>query len=121
MKLRFVILSLALSLTTGQLWAATGNIVARVQGVQITDPNLFAGCMIELDADPESKLPAIGCSAKFLTMGCSGVFGPKDVAYRKFDLAQMAFALNKRVYLEFTDQSKADGYCLATRIDVLKD
>ena len=55
-----------------------------------------------------------------VSFSCSGVFTEKDIAYRMFDQAQMAFAMERQVEIYVDDTKKHNGYCYGNRINVLK-
>jgi hypothetical protein len=76
--------------------------------------------MAALAVSPTTKLAT--CGANYVTFDCAAVFPSTQAvqAYRMLDQAQLALALAKPVLVNFTDSLKANGYCLATRIDVLK-
>jgi hypothetical protein len=76
--------------------------------------------MAALAVSPTTKLAT--CGANFVTFDCAAVFPTTQAvqAYRMLDQAQLALAGAKSVFVTCTDASKANGYCLATRIDVLK-
>ena len=38
-----------------------------------------------------------------------------------FESAQMAFALDRELMVEVTDEMKHNGHCYARRVDVLRD
>ena len=89
---------------------------ATVERARITDGGEFGGCMVRLDK-PLADF-GLNCPSRWVTFGCSGAFASREVAYRMFDLAQMAFSLGFRVSVFVDDARKLDGYCYASRIDV---
>ena len=55
-----------------------------------------------------------------MSFSCSGDFTSKDIAYRMFDTAQMAYALGHQVAVVVDDTKKHNGYCYANSIQVKK-
>jgi hypothetical protein len=100
--------------------AAAASLSTTVTRVVVTGNTTFGGCMAALAVSPTTKLAT--CGANFVTFDCAAVFPTTQAvqAYRMLDQAQLALAGAKSVFVTFTDASKANGYCLATRIDVLK-
>jgi hypothetical protein len=77
------------------------------------------GCMILLDKS--IKDAGLDCPASnWVSLDCDGAYASKASAQRILDSAQLAFALNKRVFMKVDDSKKHNGYCVATRIDLLK-
>ena len=74
--------------------------------------------MVSVDVRLSDK--GLDCPKKSVSFSCSGVFTEKDVAYRMFDQAQMAFALERKVQIYVDDTKKHNGYCYGNRIEVLK-
>ncbi len=78
----------------------------------------FGGCMANLSVNPQSLLP--GCGPGWVTFSCTGNFTDAVRAYRMLDQAQLALAANKNVSVVVDDSRKHNGYCFATRIDVIR-
>jgi len=80
----------------------------------LADQN-YAGCMIFLDK-------AIGgtCPGSWVSLDCKGLFNDKDqmTGKNKFSLALAAAQTGKTVSVYVNDANKANGYCVARRIDV---
>lgn len=89
----------------------------------VTDADRFAGCMVKISPDPQTKFA--GCRDTFVSLGCDGTLGPdRAAAGRLLANAQLAFAMGKSVYLRINDASAPTtpyGYCLADRVDVTND
>jgi len=62
----------------------------------------------------------LDCPNQWVSFSCTGTFTTKDIAYRMFDSAQMAYALGKEVFIEVDDTKKHNGFCYASRIDVFQ-
>ena len=99
--------------------AATGTVVTTVTKVMVTADASYGGCMASLAISPTTKLAS--CGEDWVTFDCAAVFPSTDAvrAYRMLDQAQLAYALKANVKVAFTDALKANGYCAATRIDVV--
>jgi hypothetical protein len=98
--------------------AATASFQATVERTLVADADRWGGCMARTNVTLADL--GVDCYSRWVTFSCSGVHTTKDVAYRMFDSAQMAMALDKQVWLSVTDQKKHNGYCFANRIDVLR-
>jgi hypothetical protein len=91
---------------------------ATIEKTLIEDDN-FGGCMIYLDKSVADS--GLACPNSWVSFDCDGFFGTKANAQRKFDSAQMAFALDKKVSLRVDDSRRYnEKYCVAVRIDVEK-
>jgi hypothetical protein len=99
--------------------AATASLTTTVAKVLVSADDTFGGCMAALAGSPSNKLAT--CGTNWVTFDCAGVFANTDIvrAYRMLDQAQLAYTLKKNVIVIFTDTLKANGYCFATRIDLL--
>ena len=98
--------------------AATAKVKGLITKAVVADEGRWGGCMVSID----QKLADSGldCPNKWVSFSCSGVFTEKDVAYRMFDQAQMAFSLGRKVELYVDDTKKHNTYCYSNRINVLK-
>lgn len=117
--LRKIMLSVlcALVLHSASAQAASSAIVANVTKILVDDAN-FGGCMVKFSVDPSVNLA--GCAANFLTFDCNADFpeSTKANAQTKLGQAQLALVSGRGVYVKYTDDRKANGYCFARRIDV---
>lgn len=98
--------------------ADTATITAVVTRVLVTGSTNLGGCMAKLSVDPASVLPL--CAPGWVTFSCTGNFTDPVRAYRMLDQAQLALAADKKVVVWITDANRHNGYCFATRIDVVK-
>ena len=96
----------------------TASMVGKIVRTLNSNSDSWGGCMIRLDKAVREET-GLDCSSSWVSFSCSGVKSPKDQAYKMFDAAQMAMALNYRVQVFIDDQQKESGYCLATRLDVI--
>ena len=98
--------------------AAIERIEAKAIRTLTTGDGRFGGCMVQLD---ESLSDAgLNCT-NWVTFSCTGEHTSKDEGFRMFESAQMAFALDKTIVLEVTDEKKHNGHCYARRVDVKKN
>jgi len=97
--------------------ATKANFTANVTRTLIADDGKYGGCMVMLDTSIQAQLPECP-STNWVTLSCSGDFSAKDIAYRKFDSAQMAKALKVKISLRVDDLRKHNGFCYAERLDV---
>jgi hypothetical protein len=99
--------------------ADTGSVTGTLDRVLIDQSN-FAGCMGYVSQDIRTQLPA--CNSNWVTFDCSALFPEttKQSAQNKLSQAQLALVSGKQVYVVATDARKVNGYCLATRIDVIQ-
>jgi hypothetical protein len=98
-------------------FAASAHIPGSVIRTLIADQGRWGGCMILIDQTLSDY--GLDCPQRWVSLSCDGTFTTKDIAYRMFDSAQMAYALGKRVFLQVEDTKKHNGYCYASRVDVL--
>lgn len=110
-------LTLGAALTSPLALAATASLTGTVTRVLVMGTTTYGGCMAKLSVDPATVLPL--CTAGWVTFSCSGDFTEPVRAYRMLDQAQLALAAGKKVFVTVTDASQHNGYCLATRIDVI--
>ena len=96
--------------------ATTAFIKASVRSTLIADQDRWGGCMVYLD-QPLSSV-GLNCPSNWVSFSCNGTFTTKDVGYRLFDSAQMAYALKKQVLIQVDDTKKHNGYCYGSRVDV---
>ena len=80
----------------------------------------WGGCMVQLDVNLKETVTGIDCHGSWVTFSCTGVHTTKSQGLLMFESAQLAFTLNKRVYLQVDDERKHGGHCFARRIDVLR-
>jgi hypothetical protein len=111
-----LLLTTALVATTA--FGATATLQGKVNRVMIHTDGGFGGCMAQLSVNPNAALPA--CGAGWVTFSCTGDFADQVSAYRAVDEAQLALATNKNVLLVIDDSRRHNGYCFATRIDVIR-
>jgi hypothetical protein len=97
--------------------ADTAYIVSTHVTVTLVDASgFYGGCMALIDKNPKLTLPA--CRDNWVSFSCTGIYAPKDLAYRMFETAQLALVTNKTVTLRIEDAKLHNGYCYASRIDL---
>jgi len=111
-----LILSTILASTVAQ--GATASLNGKIDRVMIHNDGGFGGCMAQLSVNPKAALPA--CGGGWVTFSCTGDFTDPVSAYRSFDQAQLALATHKNVLVVIDDSRRHNGYCFATRIDVVR-
>jgi hypothetical protein len=117
----FSLISISLALllcAAGPALAASGYVIANVNRVLMTGDTTFGGCMAALSVSPQSVLA--GCQPWWVTFSCTGDFTDQVRAYRMVDVAELALAAGKQVQVFFLDDLKHNGYCFASRIDVMR-
>lgn len=97
--------------------AVTKGVIVDIVRTLVVDDGRFGGCMVFTDVTFVQE--GLDCNSNWVSFSCSGDFTSKDVGYRMFDSAQLAFVLGNRVLLVIDDTKKHNGYCYANRIDVL--
>ena len=118
-SLSLMAISLALLLGAGgPALAASGSVIANVSRVLVNADSTYGGCMVALTVNPQGVLP--GCQPSWVSFSCTGDFTDQVRAYRMVDVAELALATGKQVQVFFRDDLKHNGYCFASRIDVLR-
>ena len=102
----------------GQAIAASNYFAANVNRVLMMGDERYGGCMAALSVSPQSVLPS--CGGGWVSFSCTGDFAEPVQAYRMVDQAQLALTTNKRVLVEIHDDKKHNGYCYASRIDIIR-
>ena len=97
--------------------ADTAWLTTRVLATKVMADGGQGGCLAKLATNFQERLPL--CKADWVTFSCTGEFASKDIAYRMFDLAQMALALDHQVNLQISDLKMHNGFCFAKQIVVM--
>ena len=92
---------------------------AGVQRTAVAASTASGVCTAQLDVQLSSL--GLACSGRVVTFGCDGVLTTKDVAWRMFDVAQLASVRKLLVNINVSDTRKAaDGTtCFAPRIELV--
>jgi hypothetical protein len=106
-----------LSLMAFEAQAETASFKTTISRILITEGK-YGNCMVRLDTTPQSQLP--DCSFNWVSFSCDGSYTSQDVAYRMLEMSQMAYVLEKEVFIQIDDSRKHNGYCLAYRVDLLQ-
>ncbi len=106
----------AFMLVAAPVHAAKGYFRGTIVKTMVTD-GVWGGCIAKMDVDFTGTLPS--CPGGWVAFSCTGTHSAKDIAYRKFDAAQMSQALSRKVGVTLDDTKKHDGYCYGVLIEVL--
>ena len=60
-----------------------------------------------------------GCKPTFLSLDCKGTYISKEDSRRFYELAQMAFALEKPITVFYEPTERHNGYCVIKRADLV--
>lgn len=96
-------------------FSADERLVGKIVQVLVTSEDNFGGCMAYFNPDPQTVLPT--CGKGFLSFSCSGEFADPERAYKMLTQAQLGMSNGTFVQVDFTDEKKHNGYCVAYRID----
>jgi hypothetical protein len=112
-------LTLAIAvLASANAFAARATLVSTIDRILVTTNGTFGNCMAFLN-QPLASL-GVDCPDQWVTFSCSGDFATVSEARLMFDTAQLALAMNQEVRIYLTDNLKHNGYCFASRIDLLR-
>lgn len=112
---RYISALLLLALTSvsqAELVGQSGLSVTRL----LSDSSKFGGCMAKL----ENYNNPPGCGRGWVTFDCEGIHDSKEAGRRALEVAQMAFALEKEIYVAVETTELINGYCNAKRVDVIR-
>lgn len=109
----------ALVFMTFLLIAASGQAATLQPGWQkvsqiLTWEDKFGQCMIAIDGYSGSSQ----CEAGWATLDCQGSFLTKSIASRNLELAQIALALDRKIYTRIDESRKHNGYCLVYQMQL---
>ena len=99
--------------------ADTARITAFVERTMVDADDKVGGCMVRLSEDPATVLPA--CKNAWITFSCTGTYTDPVRAYRMLDQAQLAIATGMKVDVTIHDTMMHNGYCFASRINLLSE
>lgn len=108
-----------LTLFSGSAQAATKFVKGvSLTNIMLTGDGAFGDCMVAIP----NKIADFGlnCAGSYVTFSCSGDHTSKARATKMLDLAQMAFAMDKKVDIFIDDSKKHNNYCFARRINLTK-
>ena len=81
----------------------------------LVETSYYGKCMIQLPVNIEN-----GCSSSWVSLDCEGKYLDKGDGDRLLNIALIAQNMGKSVSVKIDSTKKHDGYCVATRIDLLK-
>jgi hypothetical protein len=86
----------------------------------LTDSSNYSGCMVLTNTsvgNTTNTCPENG----WVALDCKGLFNSKDISHgnRMYSAATSAAMAGKSVSFWINDENKANGYCVAQRIDVI--
>ncbi len=86
----------------------------------LTDSLYYSGCMVLMDTSVGNAATNTCLANGWVSLDCKGLFNSKDISHgnRMYTAATSAAMAGKTVNLWINDANKANGYCVAQRIDV---
>ncbi len=112
---------LALSFGTSEAWAqeaATTQSLTTTVNRTLASESRLGGCAARLGHAIAAET-GLNCPDNWVTFSCDGTHAAKSDAMRLFDSAQLAFVTGRRAVLWVDQERKANGFCFASRVDVL--
>ena len=98
--------------------AATAEVTGEVRRTLTVADERWGGCMVILSVSPSEE--GLDCpETGWVTFSCTGTHTSKSNALRMYDSAQLAFVTGRTVRVWVDDTKKHNGYCFASRIDVV--
>ena len=95
-----------------------GFIVSKIRNLLVTSDGRFGGCGVQLYANPRMTLSQ--CGDNWVSFSCSGTYASKSDAKSLYEMAQLAFLLDKEVNIGFHDSKiENGGHCTSTYIAIL--
>ncbi len=104
-------------LTAGNAWSDRAYITASVDRLLHITTSSFGGCMAQLSVTPASV--GLACRGNWVSFSCSGDFASTQDAKTNFEMAQLAYALDKEVKVWADDSRTHNQYCFVSRVDLL--
>ena len=102
-----------LLLASQTAFSATARLDAYVERTQLSDGR-WGECMAGMDR--EIAVTGLDCPYKWVSFSCTGEFNVKTLGKQKYDMAQLAQAMNYPVSVYVDDSRKHNGICYGTRI-----
>jgi hypothetical protein len=94
--------------------AQVGSLSAKVIRIDVTDKNIYGGCIVKLNKKVADASVPLDCPGEWVSFGCNGIFNSKDFAYHKLDLAKSALESGHDLVLTIDDFKKDNGgYCFS--------
>ena len=117
--MRKLIAVVALSLACAHALGFEGVVEAKIKRTLAHNGPAWGGCMVELVGTPVRDSGLACANFRWVSFDCAGELWREGE--RMFDLALLAFAMDRRVRILATDEEQKDGYCVAMRIDALAE
>ena len=123
--LKCALATLVVALPLSAPWqGATRHFSAKIERTLVTSDtdeqgNLrFGGCMVHLSVSPSEQ--GLNCPlGRWVSFSCGGDYTSRSNAMRLLDSAQLAFVSDREVLIWVDDTRKHNGWCFASRVDVL--
>ena len=80
----------------------------------LTDSKYYGKCMISIPFSAYS-----GCNGNWVSLDCEGKYLDKGDGDRMLNVALIAQNMDKKVSVKIDSSKKHNGYCVATRVDIL--
>ena len=80
----------------------------------LTEGMYYSGCMVYLSVPIDND-----CPSRWVSLDCQGKFYDKELGAQKLSNAIAAAHSGKTVSILVDNTKKANGYCVARRVDVL--
>lgn len=114
---------MALSLATSETHAqdstiTTMSLTTTVNRTLASGDGRLGGCAARLGHSLQEET-GLNCPDNWVTFSCNGTHTSKSDAMRLYDSAQLAFVTGRRAVVWVDDQRKQNGFCFASRVDVL--
>ena len=115
----FLLSALCVSLMSGEALAGSGRIKSADVTALLVDDTDFGGWHDNFSNGPEAVLG--DCGGDWVTLDCLAAFpeSTKSNASQKFSQGQLALVMGNKVRVYITNDRKANGFCFATRIDII--
>ena len=110
-RIKALILSVLMCWSAMSMAAVEGH-YGKIKSL-LADTELFGHCMLLTDITT-----TLDCPELWISLDCKGSFGSKENTRRLWDLAQLAYAMDKGIYVVVNDQEKHNGYCSAERLEI---
>lgn len=81
----------------------------------LTETTEFGKCMVQLNVDIGN-----GCTSNWVSLDCQGKYIAPGDGDRMFNIVLLAQNLNKTVSIRVDSTKAYNGFCVATRLDLLK-
>jgi len=81
----------------------------------LIDTKSYGKCMIKLPVSIGNS-----CTSNWVSLDCEGKYLDKGDGDRLLNIALIAQNMGKRISVKVDNSKKFGGYCVATRIDILK-